>query len=143
VSNPGDVYGRVYSSTGTKLGESRAQGRNNGHDDPIAVGPKVATNATNFVWNGKTVRFKVEPADADPVYVKFSTGFEMADLLFGAYAAGSAATSPDAQMCKVEHGACAADASSISHNVSAVVYRDSACTQKIGESQNRTSRLSW
>ena len=142
--NPhGDTPYLKVLQNGHKIGESKREGHNSGHNDPAPVPQGQATLAKNFVWNGNVVRFQVEPADAQEVYVDFSTSFEMADLLFGVYAAGSAATSPSAQRVQVVNGWASADAGNISHNISAKVYRDHGLHEKIGESPNRQRHMSW
>ncbi len=141
VDNPGDIFVKVAAGD-TELGESRTQGKNTGKNDP--PGPKAATRASGFVWSGKVLRFQVEPLDSDPVYVKWSNGFEVADVFsLGIYAGASSANRADTQMINVSGGAAAADSSNVSHNVSGEVYSDAACTKKIGESANRTARSSW
>jgi hypothetical protein len=120
-------------ANGVEIGESKRAGHDSGHADAPPASHGGAQAANNFVWNGKVLRFKVEPETAKEVFVKFDNAFQKGDLV---------KNPPDPAKyavlrVPVVNGFGSADASNLEHNVSARIFADADLHDQIGESSNR------
>ncbi len=133
-----DTYVQIFSDQGCtrKLGESRSQGHDRGRIESM-VGRNPATAVSGMVWSGAVLRFRVEPGNADPVYVKFFDQDWGMDYNADGTKDGSAANEDDQiggiHTVQVNNGN-AAVPSDGDEDTYAIVYKDPACTQPLHRS---------
>jgi hypothetical protein len=121
---------------GKQVGESKRAGHDSGHDDEKAASAVGPQNASNFVWNGSVLRFRVEPESSQQVFVEFKDSFQKSDILVG-LGGGPTGMAHGTMKVPVVNGFASADSSQIPHNVKAHVYNDASHTREIGVSAER------
>ncbi|HTJ45872.1 MAG TPA: DUF4157 domain-containing protein [Kofleriaceae bacterium] len=133
---PGDTpYVKVLRN-GHQIGESARIGHDTGRADRPAQPVVGAQSCSNFVWNGRLLRFQISPEDSTEVYVRFVNSFQASDA--AAFMGGYQNPVHEMHRVTVNGGWATADSADIGHNVTAQVFRDSGGREKIGESAPRS-----
>jgi hypothetical protein len=135
---PGETPYVVIRRNGVQIGESRRIGHDSGHADAPAAATTGAQRVSNFVWNGRVIRFQVEPAETPEVYVRFVNAFEWGDVAASMGGAVTGMQGHEMHRVPVQNGWASADSSDATHNVTAQVFRDADGDHKIGESAARS-----